>query len=234
MLSQQGLPSHSQMKLVDPGDYDSLAQQGLSVRGDISSNSVFVHPDFISFNGLAIVSFSGKNNEIYIDQNCPLRGEISFPDNNGRAFIFGGMDELKLSAGVYEGSEFVWGFQSVAFGVRAWAHGGKSIRVGSGCLFSEGVEIRTSDHHSIIDLDTKQQINFPHDVDIGGRVWVGSGCYISQGSSIEDGSIIGARSFVRGAIPTCELWAGHPARKLRDRVSWVSSHPATETEIARL
>lgn len=234
MLSLEGLPSRLQMRSVEHHEYECLAGQNLVIRGNIKDNKVYVHPDFRTFHGKAIISFTGENNQIYIDQNCPLEGEISFPNNNGSAFIFGGMPQLTLSAGIYENSQFVWGFESVAFGVRAWVHGGKSMQIGRQCLFSEGIELRTSDHHSIIDLDTRQQINFPKSIEIGRRVWIGPGCFISKGTSIEDGAIIGARSLVRGTVPTCELWAGNPARKLRERVSWLSSHPATESEIAEL
>lgn len=234
MLSQQDLPTREQMKLIEPSGYESLAEQGLLIVGETLGNRVYVHPHFQAFPGRATISFTGTNNEVYIDQNCPLHGEISFPDSNASAFIFGGMPQLNLTAGIYEGSRFVWGFESVAFGVRAWVHGGKTMQIGGQCLFSEGIELRTSDHHSIIDLETKKQINFPRDVSVGRKVWVGSGAYIGKGATIEDGAIVGARSLVTGEIPTCELWVGVPAQRVRTNVSWVGGHPASETEVAAL
>ena len=53
---------------------------------------------------------------------------------------------------------------------------------------------------------------------IGNDVWIGNGTIIvSDGLSIGDGAVVGAGSVVTGSIPPMEVWAGNPARKIRDR-----------------
>lgn len=48
-------------------------------------------------------------------------------------------------------------------------------------------------------------------------VWIGHGTIITGGVKIGRGSIIGAGSVVTKDVPPCEIWAGVPARKLKDR-----------------
>lgn len=53
-------------------------------------------------------------------------------------------------------------------------------------------------------------------VKIGRNVWIGAGCYLLPGTKIGDNSIVGAGSVVNREIPANEIWAGVPARKIRD------------------
>lgn len=53
-------------------------------------------------------------------------------------------------------------------------------------------------------------------VEIGDNVWVGASCVLLPGCSIGDNAVVAAGSVVRGAIPAGELWAGAPARRIRD------------------
>jgi acetyltransferase-like isoleucine patch superfamily enzyme len=54
---------------------------------------------------------------------------------------------------------------------------------------------------------------------IGDDVWIGFGALIMQGVSIGNGSIIGAMAVVTKDVPPYEVWAGVPARKIKDRFS---------------
>lgn len=56
-----------------------------------------------------------------------------------------------------------------------------------------------------------------HDTRIGSDVWIGYGSIVLRGVSIGDGAIVAAGSVVTKDIPSYEVWAGTPARKLRDR-----------------
>lgn len=48
-------------------------------------------------------------------------------------------------------------------------------------------------------------------------VWIGTNAIILSGVRIGKGSIIAAGSVVTTDIPSCEIWGGNPAKKLRDR-----------------
>ena len=48
-------------------------------------------------------------------------------------------------------------------------------------------------------------------------VWIGTGAIILGGVKIGSGSIIAAGSVVTKNIPSCEIWGGVPAVKIKDR-----------------
>jgi acetyltransferase-like isoleucine patch superfamily enzyme len=54
---------------------------------------------------------------------------------------------------------------------------------------------------------------------IGRDAWVGYGSIIIRGVNIGEGAIIAAGSVVTRDVPEYEIWAGVPARRIRDRFS---------------
>jgi len=50
-------------------------------------------------------------------------------------------------------------------------------------------------------------------------VWLGHGCTILSGANIGDGTIIGAKSVVRGRVPPYTIVMGNPAIIVRYRFS---------------
>jgi len=54
-------------------------------------------------------------------------------------------------------------------------------------------------------------------IHIGNDVWIGAGTFVLKGVQIDDGAVIGAGSVVTKNVAKCEIWAGNPARKIRDR-----------------
>ncbi|MGB1060198.1 MAG: acyltransferase, partial [Ketobacter sp.] len=54
------------------------------------------------------------------------------------------------------------------------------------------------------------------DVILGRNVWIGANSCLLAGSRVGDNSIVGAGSVVTGEIPANEIWAGVPARKIKD------------------
>lgn len=74
------------------------------------------------------------------------------------------------------------------FGLHAWVCNGAAVSIGRNCLISDHVRIRTSDHHSIIDLATLEQIYFPGNVCLKDQVWIGQRVTILKGVEIKDRS----------------------------------------------
>lgn len=48
-------------------------------------------------------------------------------------------------------------------------------------------------------------------------VWLGMGCFVKAGVRIGQGAVVGMGSVVTHDVPPYEIWAGNPARKIRDR-----------------
>jgi acetyltransferase-like isoleucine patch superfamily enzyme len=53
-------------------------------------------------------------------------------------------------------------------------------------------------------------------VHIGPRVFIGGHCVVLKGTTVGEQAVLGAGSVVRGTVPPREIWAGNPARKIRD------------------
>jgi acetyltransferase-like isoleucine patch superfamily enzyme len=207
---------------------------GLIIVGDFSTNQVFLHPNFIQVEGRLTIVFEGRSNAIYLGARQIIEGHVRFEGNNSVAELAGGHGLLRFGTTIYESGHLAIGRDCTFFGVIAWVHGGARLTIGENCLFSEPVHLRTSDHHSIIDLSTMEPVNFPADLQIGAHVWIGPDVTINKGVSIGDGSIIGARSLVNRPIADRELWVGNPARRVRENVSWVGSLPALREHIDEL
>lgn len=61
-------------------------------------------------------------------------------------------------------------------------------------------------------------------VTIGNRVFIGADTTVLPGVTIGDDAIIGAGSVVTKSIPTGEVWAGNPARKIANTADFLEKH----------
>lgn len=96
--------------------------------------------------------------------------------------------------------------------------------IGKYSLFSRNVTIRTDDGHHIFDVNTGEIINKgPREVIIGEHVWLGQDVFILYNTNIGSGSIVGARSLIKGAFPNnCIIVGiGSDARVIKRDVAWI-------------
>ena len=92
------------------------------------------------------------------------------------------------------------------------------LTVGDDCLLGFENIILTSTHRSAdLDLPIRRQGMFEAPVHIGDDVWTGCRVVIVPGVKIGDHSIIGAGSVVTRDIPAWSIFAGSPAKLIRDR-----------------
>lgn len=123
----------------------------------------------------------------------------------------------------------------------AWVHASADIRpdlvagpyafVSFGCLIMRDVEIgrysMLAPRVAIIGVDHAYDIPgtpmfftprpSPRSTVVEDDVWIGFGTVIMQGVHIGRGSVVAARSVVTKDIPPYEIWAGIPARKIKER-----------------
>jgi maltose O-acetyltransferase len=93
------------------------------------------------------------------------------------------------------------------------------IHIGDKVMLGPGVKLIASDHR--FDDPSRPIKDSGYgvlaDIQIGSDVWIGSAAIVLKGVHIGDGSVIGAGSVVTHSVGTCEIWAGNPARKIKDR-----------------
>lgn len=100
---------------------------------------------------------------------------------------------------------------------------GKIISIGSDCMFSNGVIMRTSDGHGIFSADSKERLNLDMDVIIGNHVWLGNSSRVNKGAVVGSGAVIGQTSIVSNNIDENCIYAGVPAKKLKEGIVWSRS-----------
>ena len=106
------------------------------------------------------------------------------------------------------------------------AHSCGHIEIGADCMFSTGIVVQAGDGHAIYDLKTKENINSNPNICknknrliIGEHVWVGREAFILN-ATIGNGSIIGARAFVKKHFPNNCIVAGMPAKIIKKDIGW--------------
>lgn len=92
----------------------------------------------------------------------------------------------------------------------------EKITIGTNVVISEGVTIRDSDNHEILDnthIKTKK-------IEIGNNVWIGINATILKGVKIGEGSVIAAGSLVVKDVPPMSLVGGVPAKVIKASIKW--------------
>ena len=98
--------------------------------------------------------------------------------------------------------------------------GGKeiSVNIGEKCVIADGVDIWSTDTHSII--QEGKLVNAPKSIHIGNHVWIGKDVAILKGVSVGDDAVIGMRSTVTRDIAPGTLSVGSPARIIKEEIDW--------------
>lgn len=97
----------------------------------------------------------------------------------------------------------------------------ESIRIGNDVKIGGGVCIYDTDFHAIDPIlrsdplsDSLNKVKRP--VVIGNNAFIGAHSLILKGVSVGENSIIGAGSVVTKSIPANQVWAGNPAKFIRN------------------
>lgn len=97
-----------------------------------------------------------------------------------------------------------------------------NLFIGDDCMFSENIEITTTDAHVIYDVDSGRRVNDSRSVFIGDHVWLGRTVSVLKGSRMASGGILGFGSILTGKYcPPNSTNAGIPAQILGTRKFWV-------------
>jgi acetyltransferase-like isoleucine patch superfamily enzyme len=104
--------------------------------------------------------------------------------------------------------------------VRLLLHEEGVISIGENCLFASEVDVTISDMHSIVDIATGERLNYPRNVVIGDKVWIGQRALVLKGVTIGAGAIVGAGAVVTKDVPGQCAVAGNPAQLVKKGVTW--------------
>ncbi|MDO6764799.1 DapH/DapD/GlmU-related protein [Agarivorans sp. 1_MG-2023] len=94
-----------------------------------------------------------------------------------------------------------------------------AISIGVNTKVGGGVKMYDSDFHSlnyIFRRDSSADKSLSKSIHIGNDVFIGAHCIILKGVLIGDRAIVGAGSVVTKNIPSGQIWAGNPAKRIGD------------------
>ncbi len=91
---------------------------------------------------------------------------------------------------------------------------GGLINIGDDCLIGPQVQILTI-NHALSPRERLHKENIAQDVTIANNVWLGAGAILLPGITIGSGAVIGAGSVVTKDVPESCLYAGNPAKRVR-------------------
>lgn len=147
------------------------------------------------------IFINGNNNRIIIEQCCILKDlTVWIEDNRNEVLI--GKDTL------------------ICGNTRLSCIEGQKITIGERCMFSDGIEVRTGDSHSILNEQGKRT-NPSDDVIIDDHVWVGQDVTILKGVRIAQNSILATKAVITKAFEQKGvLLAGNPAKIVKEHINW--------------
>jgi len=139
---------------------------------------------------------------------------------------------LEQGAAIENGTMLCWDSEdgktgTIEVGEKTWIGpynnlrlaGSGYIKIGRRCLVSQFCSFISHNHGIARHAPIQDQL---HDfakanITVGDDVWFGAGSAIMPGVVIGSGAIIGAGAVVTSFIPSYEIWAGSPARKIGER-----------------
>jgi acetyltransferase-like isoleucine patch superfamily enzyme len=160
------------------------------------------------------------DSKVIIGEGCRIR--------NASLIIRGNNNRIELKEGVFfsgtieligDENLIIIGENTRINGADFIVHNGTSVEIGSGCLFSTKIDVRTTDSHYIFNANN-ERINLDKNIHIGEHVWIGRMVSILKGAVIGDGSVIGSMSLVSGSIPKKVVAAGIPAKTIKENIVW--------------
>ncbi len=164
---------------------------------DSSDNLINIGDNVICDN-LKIV-FKGHGNKLIIENNVKWTGYI---------LIVGKNRTVKI------------GKNTTAQGVCILSRD-EDVTIGSNCMLSREIEIRSTDVHKIYCLDSGDRLNPAMPIIIDDNVWVAARVILSKGTKIASSSIVGASSFVNKAFSDKNvIIAGAPAKIVKRNIRW--------------
>lgn len=148
----------------------------------------------------------GQGSRIVIGDGCFLKGL--------HCLVYGNNSEVIIGNNVHINASKVFPTIMNAFD-------GTRIVVGDNSLFSNSIELHTTDYHTVIGILGEGRINPPKSITIDSHVWIGLRTIVLKGCHIASNNVIGAGSLVASSFEeTNTIIAGNPAKIIKRNINW--------------
>lgn len=204
--------------------------EGLKIEDSGENNTITVEEGSV-FKGCKII-LKGNDNNIYLGKALLYKSLVlNFKGNNKRFEVKASnknINNLKFTSIRGNNQTFTIGENFSCGGLEVQMNDGdETFTIGDNGLFSWGIKVRTSDGHSVVDLETDAAINLPKNVHIADRVWVGEDVSFLKGAKISADSVVGSRAVVTKSFnKTNVVIAGFPAVIVKENIYWDRRMPS--------
>lgn len=177
------------------------------------------------------IEINGDNNKITIPSNtnfdnCKLKiynnnVEVKFPES----------PEFRNVDITMEGpytQKLIIGDNTTIRGITIKMLEQTNLIIGKNCMFARGIEIQTSDFHSVFDKDTNKLLNSSegNSLIIGNNCWIANFAVFLKNSGLADNTIVGNSSVITKKFTEKNIAiAGNPARIIKNNVYWTRERP---------
>lgn len=198
------------------------------VRIDGSRNNLVVRSQSELYGeGVQNVFICGNDNYILVGENCNLRKVSFFIRGNGNRIVIG--DHCSAYAVQFhieqDGNEINIGNGTTLHGrdnhaIHMAADEGSKILIGKDCMLSHGIQIRSTDSHSIVNMNG-DRINPAQNVVIGDHCWIGLQSIILKGTVLGHHCVVGAGAVCSKKYDECNcVLVGNPAKISKGNIDW--------------
>lgn len=178
---------------------ESIDLSMLNFKLNIIGHENFVYiSDGVKLNG-AKFQIKGRGCYIFIGENCRLNNVTLSVKGKGSIISIGNNTTWESGVAICDDS---------------------TITIGEDGMISNDVMLRTSDGHGIFDMADKELVNKPAPIVIARHVWLGNGSRVNKGTTICENTVLGGMSVATGVLSSGSIYAGIPAKLLRDNISW--------------
>ncbi|MDW9477915.1 hypothetical protein GOB57_03910 [Sinorhizobium meliloti] len=145
------------------------------------------------------IDVRGVGNTIVIGADCSIRGAIE---------VVGTGLSVEIGSGTT--------INGAHFNCRE-----QSILVGKDCLFSSGINVRSSDVHKIFDRVSGDRVNVSRrPVSIGDHVWLGQHVFVGKNASIPSGCVVGAGATITKRLEEADCVIVGAGEVKRRNIRW--------------
>lgn len=187
----------------------------------IFNNTIKCKGSFLKKNSFNI---QGKNNVIIIGKMARIRYCSFTIIGNNCKIIIGDNNTIVSNTSFHcedNNSKIIIGNDFTMEGGHIASTEGESIIIGNDCMFSNDIEIRNGDSHSILENSSGKRINWAKKVTINDHVWLTAHVRVLKGSYIPSNTIIANSCIVSNKLDTsfC-IYGGSPVRILKENIDW--------------
>ena len=217
--------------ILQCGKNCNVQNNGIYIQGDSNHIEIGNNVEFLGDEKTASILISGNNNSLIIEDDCKfLNVQFFVQGDNNKIHIHKNCSvvytDFHIESDCVKKQNTIEIFDGTTIHGRSekkveiFLDEGTNVVIGSDCMLSNNILIRTTDSHSILDKNGVR-INFAKDVEIGNHCWIGANATILKGVNISDKNVVAAgcvctKSFEKSNT----IIAGCPARVVKEEIDW--------------